>query len=164
MAEALNRGKWSQFGVPHGGWMCVDIEDLLRPDATCEMCEEREIRYVHHMTHPDYEVELKVGCVCAGHMEGNTAAAAEREQRLKSTAGRRSRWLTRRWNESAKGNPYLRTDGYTVTIFPSKFGGFSFSLKRELGPKPVFSPRSYPTEERAKLAAFEALTRATTHA
>jgi len=53
-------GKWSQAGVPHRGWTCVDIDDLGEPSATCEMCETQEIRYVHrdlaarrrHMTTP----------------------------------------------------------------------------------------------------------------
>jgi hypothetical protein len=25
---AAQRGKWSEAGVPHRGWICVDIEDL----------------------------------------------------------------------------------------------------------------------------------------
>jgi hypothetical protein len=23
-----NKGKWSQKGIPHTGWKCVDIEDM----------------------------------------------------------------------------------------------------------------------------------------
>ena len=41
-------GKWSQAGVPHKGWIWVDIEDLGEPSATCEMCETQEIRYVQY--------------------------------------------------------------------------------------------------------------------
>jgi hypothetical protein len=37
----------------------------------CEMCESQTIRYVQHMEHPDYPDVLKVGCICAGHMEEN---------------------------------------------------------------------------------------------
>ncbi len=159
MVENINRGKWSQPGVPHTGWTCVDIEDLLKPDATCEMCESAEIRFVHYMRHPSYQDELKVGAICAGHMEGNVAAAKEREQHLKSIAGRRSHWLTRKWRESAKGNAVLNTDGHVVTIFPSKWGGFSYSVKPEFSTKPVFSRRRYPTPDRAKLAAFDELIR-----
>lgn len=59
-------GKWSQPGVPHKGWTCLDIEDLGEPSATCEMCEAQEIRYVHHMEHPNYSGSLGCGCVCAG--------------------------------------------------------------------------------------------------
>jgi hypothetical protein len=30
---AAKRGKWSAAGVPHKGWVCVDIEDLGEPSA-----------------------------------------------------------------------------------------------------------------------------------
>ncbi|GHV31592.1 hypothetical protein AGMMS4952_20620 [Spirochaetia bacterium] len=56
------RGKWSDKGVPHKGWKCIDIEDLGEPSLTCEMCESQEIRYVHYMKHPGYKDILKVGC------------------------------------------------------------------------------------------------------
>jgi hypothetical protein len=58
-------GKWTQAGVPHKGWTCVDIEDLGSPDHVCEMCEVQPVRYVHSMEHPNHET-LRVGCVCAG--------------------------------------------------------------------------------------------------
>lgn len=67
---AAGRGKWSQPGLPHRGWHCVDIEDLGEPQVECEMCESQTIRFVHHMEHPDYSQVLEVGCICAGHMEG----------------------------------------------------------------------------------------------
>ena len=54
-------GKWSQAGVPHRGWTCIGVDDLEEPDHICEMCEHAEVRYVHVMTHPDYEGELLVG-------------------------------------------------------------------------------------------------------
>ena len=31
---ATKHGKWSKTGVPHRGWICVDIEDLGMIDAT----------------------------------------------------------------------------------------------------------------------------------
>lgn len=76
---AAKRGKWSVAGVPHKGWICVDIEDLGEPSSECEMCESQTIRYVHHMQHPDYPGVLQVSCVCAGHMEGNLAASRARK-------------------------------------------------------------------------------------
>lgn len=83
------RGKWSVAGVPHRGWMCVDIEDLSSPSAECEMCESQSIRYVHHMQHADFPQVLQVGCICAGHMEGSLAASSAREASMKSRAGKR---------------------------------------------------------------------------
>ncbi|MBO1518817.1 hypothetical protein J3U76_04035, partial [Oceanisphaera sp. DM8] len=76
---AARRGKWSRSGVPHRGWHCVDIEDLGSPQVECGMCESQSIRYVHHMEHPAYPEVLEVGCVCAGHMEEDVAAARTRE-------------------------------------------------------------------------------------
>jgi hypothetical protein len=53
-AVATQRGKWSQVGVPHKGWRCIDVEDLGSPNQVCQMCESREIRFVHRMEHDDY--------------------------------------------------------------------------------------------------------------
>lgn len=80
-------GKWSQPGVPHKGWTCID-EDIVEGDdlETCEMCEWAEVRYVHVMTHPEWEGELRVGCICAGHMQEDMAGAQRREAELKRRA------------------------------------------------------------------------------
>ena len=67
-------GKWGQLEVPHTGWTCVSVDDLGAPDAVCEMCETQEIRYVHHMEHPDYRESLGVGCICAETMEDDYEA------------------------------------------------------------------------------------------
>lgn len=76
----MNRGKWSQPGVPHKGWYLVDFEDLGDVDETCQMCEAMSIRYVHHMEHPEYPDVLGVGQVCASNMEEDYAAAQARER------------------------------------------------------------------------------------
>jgi hypothetical protein len=98
MAETTSKatGKWSQPGVPHKGWTCVDIEDLGEPSAVCEMCETQEIRYVHHMEHPNYVGSLGCGCICAGRMEEDYEGARRREQAFRNAAGRRQRWLSRK--------------------------------------------------------------------
>ncbi len=102
-------GKWSKPGVPLIGWTCVGVEDLGEASAVCEMCETQEIRYVHSMSHPDYAEELQVGCVCAGRMENDYIGPRSREKALRSAAGRKKRWLGRKWKISARGNPYLNT-------------------------------------------------------
>jgi hypothetical protein len=71
-------GKWSRAGVPHKGWRCEDVEDLERDRAICEMCEVAEVRYVHTMVHASWG-RLRVGCVCAGNMEGDYVGAVARE-------------------------------------------------------------------------------------
>ena len=72
--------RWDQPGVPHKGWHCVDVVDL-RADgesadetdyATCQMCGNEKIRYVHIMEHPELDENFDVGCVCAEKMSGDT--------------------------------------------------------------------------------------------
>jgi hypothetical protein len=40
-------GKWSEPGVPHRGWNCIDIHDVGEPSHLCEMCESQMVRYIH---------------------------------------------------------------------------------------------------------------------
>jgi hypothetical protein len=151
------RGKWSQSGVPHRGWTCVDIEDLGEPSVICEMCESQEIRYVHHMEHLDYGT-LATGCVCAGHMEGDLVAARTREASMQSRTGKRKRWLSRNWKISAKGNPWLRAEGFRITVY-ERGGGWATTVSVEDNSAVYHARRNWPTIEQAKLAAFDHLTR-----
>ncbi len=154
---AAGRGKWSKPGVPHKGWQCVDIEDLGEPDLECEMCESQIIRYVHHMEHPNYPEALHVGCICAGHMEGDLAAARTREASMKSRVGKRKRWLTRAWRVSAKGNEWIKADGFRVVVYP-RGDGWAATVSSEDNSFVQHSRRNYQTEQRAKLAAFDHIT------
>ncbi len=155
---ASGRGKWSVAGVPHKGWQCVDIEDLGEPQVQCEMCESQTIRYVHYMEHPKYEEVLEVGCVCAGNMEGDLVAAKHRETTMKSTSSKRKRWLTRKWKVSAKGNPWLRADGYRITVY-ERAGGWAATVSDDEKDKVFHSRRNYKTEELAKLWVFDYITK-----
>lgn len=92
--HALNRGKWSLRDVPHKGWVYVNTEDLEESQIECEMCESQMIRYVHEMKHPNYPGVLKVGCICASHMEENPAASKKREADLKRQAGKKKRLVS----------------------------------------------------------------------
>jgi len=152
------RGKWSDAGVPHKGWHCVDIEDLGELNATCEMCESQAIRYVHHMEHPSYQNVLAVGCVCAGHMEGDISAARGREASMRSRVSKRTRWLTRNWMTSAKGNPTIKADGFRVTVYP-RGEGFAATVAAQEGDGVYHARRNYRTIEAAKPAAFDHITR-----
>jgi hypothetical protein len=83
-AEAGHFGKWRERGVPHKGWQCIDVYELDRgEEQTCEMCETASIHTVHVMRHPNYEGELEVGKICAGHMQQDLARAREREDEFK---------------------------------------------------------------------------------
>ena len=150
-------GKWSQVGVPRKGWTCVSVDDLGAPDTVCEMCETQEIRYVHHMEHPDYRESLGVGCICAQHMENDYEAPRRRERTLRNAAQRRRRWLSRKWQVSAKGNAYLNTDGMNITVYRRTRILWAARIEERATGRSVTSKGRYTSEHAAKLAAFDAI-------
>lgn len=149
-------GKWRQPGVPHSGWICEDIEDLGAPTAVCQMCEVRSIRYVHHLTHPDFGDEaLGVGCVCAEKMEQDYVQPRARERNLRNAAARKRRWLTRNWRISASGNDFLNTDGMNIVVFQRPNGTWSTRITDRFSSAKKYSRRTYASEDAAKLKAFD---------
>ena len=151
------RGKWGKKGVPHKGWICVEIEDLGSPDKICDMCESQEIRYAHHMEHQGYPDVLVVGCICAGNMEQDLHAAKARDSQMRSRFSKRKRWLSRKWKISKKGNPWITSDGYRVTVY-RKDAGWGATISAVDKPYVVHSRRAFPNVEGAKLSAFDAVT------
>lgn len=114
---------WNQPNIPHKGWIFLDVIDAETAEATCEMCGNERIRYVHMMAHADYPERLGVGCVCAEKMSDDYVNPRRRERVLRYAAAKRVRDKqrelddkeTRRqqifaavWQESKNGNPYLR--------------------------------------------------------
>jgi hypothetical protein len=156
-------GKWSQPDVPHKGWECVGIDDLEEPSAICEMCEAQEIRFVHHMEHPEYPGTLACGCICAGNMEENYDAARNRESGLRNLASRRTRWLSRCWRTSRSDNAYLNVDGYNVVVFQTG-DRWSFLIRDMETGKSVKARKTYDTETSAMLRTFDAVLWAKQHA
>jgi hypothetical protein len=155
--ETTATGKWTQRGVPHKGWRCVDIEELEEQDHLCEMCEARHVRFVHVMEHPTYRETLRVGCVCAGHMEEDPVRARKREADYKTERSRRLRWLQRTWRVSASGNEFLNTnDGFNVVIF-AKGSIWAGRIEHRSSGYQRTSKRPYRTSDEAKLAAFDAM-------
>jgi hypothetical protein len=117
------------------------------------MCQSATIRYVHIMEHPDRAgCPLAVGCVCAGHMEGDYSRARARERRVRDLPERRDRWASSGWKTSRKGNHYRRRLGVYVTVFPCD-GGFKVCVDRE-----YFGP--FATAREAKLRSFDIIDRA----
>jgi|SRR5271165_1274721 len=149
-------GKWSDSGIPHKGWEFIDFEDLEEPSETCEMCESQTIRYVHVMKHVDYPRPLRCGCDCAGRLSGDYEGAERRERLAKNVAARRVKWLTRNWRSSNKGYPFLRTDGFVITIFPEG-SRWKACVADSISDNKRFSYRTFETEDKAKLAAFDAM-------
>ncbi len=149
---------WTEPGVPHKGWHFVDVIDL-RPDdtpveeteyATCDMCGNERIRFVHIMEHDNYQT-LHVGCVCAEKMSNDYSGPREREQQVRSRSIRRQKWLTRKWRTSYSGNSFLNVDEHNFVVFANKLrpGKWSYSIDG------VFSKASYNSQSEAKLALFD---------
>ena len=90
--------RWDNPGIPHKGWTLIGYEDI-REDAlddedfeyeTCEMCHNERIRYVHILTHPDYNGEIRVGCDCACKMTDDYVSHPEHERQMRNRAARRN--------------------------------------------------------------------------
>lgn len=148
---------WDQKGVPQKGWTCEGITDLGSPVGQCEMCGREEIRYVHQMAHEDYEGGLDVGCVCAEKMEDDYVNPRRRERDLKNVAARRKRWLTRKWKTSQSGNPYLKTDGFHIVVYPLSDGSWGGKITDLQTGDAVTNRRRYAHADRAKLGAFDGM-------
>lgn len=147
-------GLWARSGIPHRGWTCTDIEDLEDDREICEMCESTEIRYAHIMSHPDYPEPLRVGCICAGHMEGDYTVARLREAELRNLVFRRNNWLSRKWRKSFYGNEYLNVGEFNIVVY-AKGRAWGVMIKHRRTGQGVKSDDPYPTCEAAKLAGFD---------
>lgn len=148
-------GKWSDKGVPHKGWTCIDTDDLGSDNMqTCEMCEASEIRYTHTMTHPSYEGPLVVGVVCAGHMEEDLQRARRREREVRNRSARRERWPHSNWKVSKNGNEYRNHAGYSCLIkeWPQ---GWQLMIKPLPEDEWIRGRKRFATSEEAKLAGFD---------
>ena len=109
--------KLKDWGAPLDGWFCKEIIDVREDDeeaplATCELCDCSKVRFVHVMDHLLYFEELRVGCICAGVMQGNILAAKERENLMKNRSKRRKNFLKKKWNQKYGG--YYRKQFWLV--------------------------------------------------
>jgi hypothetical protein len=154
--------RWDRPDIPHKGWSNVDVEDMGEPCFECELCGYPEVRFVHVMVNPEYTGELRVGCVCAGHLEGDYTAAKDRERGARNAASRRDRLARRhrkallnwadlsRWRVSGKGNYSRRSPAGRVTLFPDRCR--SGAWKAVIGDR--FGSISYPGPEDAARGTF----------
>lgn len=145
-------GKWDDPRVPKRGWSCFDIDDLGDVEGVCDMCEVKDIRYVHWMSHPDWPHALGCGCICAGHMEEDQ----ERARRREATFRQGQRWLARRWRCSMSGNEYINAMGYHVAVW-RRGGVWAAIVKHRASGWQRVSQLPYWTSDEAKLAALDVL-------
>lgn len=83
----------------------------------CEMCGNEKIRYVHHMEHEEYPQGLDVGTVCAGNMESDIDGSKSRMRDFKKTLSGKSKWVSKDWKISHKGNLYKIVPGGTCGVY-----------------------------------------------
>ena len=110
---------------------------------------------MHFLRHPEYDRELRVGCICASKMIEDYAAPLERERNQKNRTNRKGNFMKRSWSyKSGTGNYCLRYKGENITIMRSKYGsgwGVVFKGKGYW----EYHGRKIDDLETAKLVAFE---------
>lgn len=113
-----------EWNAPLDGWYCDDVIDIEEENSsdglyTCELCGCSRVRFVHVMQHDEYFEEVRVGCVCAGIMEGDVLAARERERIIKNRAKRKRNFPKRKWKTNYFGALELKYKGSLIHILPS---------------------------------------------
>jgi hypothetical protein len=93
--------------------------------ATCQMCQSAQIRFGHHMQHPDFDQTLVCCCPCAEHMcEGYDGKESEREARADAARKKGLRMIV--WRTSASGTSiFCRTQDNYIGIVFWKFRSYS---------------------------------------
>jgi hypothetical protein len=157
---------WSEADFPRKEWRCIGVDDLKDNAAAdgdfeygvCEACGKERIRFVHYMTHEAYPRVIATGCMCAGRLEEDVAAPRERELKAERRAGRRSRWLSRKWKRSKNGGTYLRIEGFVVGTCADNYhlGKWRFWIMDPEG-EFVKNYGRYDSDRQARLALFDKL-------
>lgn len=159
---------WDIKGIPHKGWICIGMIDLGE-DADdmnfetrraelyeeCEMCNQEGIRYVHIMEHPQYDRQLRVGCVCAEKMENDYFAPRDRENALKNRHSRKMNFLKRDWQYRTNGNLVLKYKGRYITIMQSKYNQSEYGVAYDNDYVWRYQGSKIRDIRTAKLVAFE---------
>jgi hypothetical protein len=155
--------RW-RAGLPRKGWACLAVVDHEEPEFTCQLCGYNAVRFVHVMAHDSHPGELRVGCVCAGHLEEDYAAPRQRERVARNAASRRARvrerhraaraaWVDLGWRTSAKGNLWRGAGAGRVVILEDTWrpGWWKAAIGDQFGSV------SHPTAEAAMLDVFDVI-------
>jgi hypothetical protein len=129
-AKCIKRLK--EWGAPMEGWYCIQMYDVADEDdspddvalAVCELCDCSSVRYVHVMQNHDYFEDVKVGCICAGIMEGDIFAAKARDNELKNRARRKRNFPNRKWYRTINGNLRISYRGQSIYINKDRNGNY----------------------------------------
>lgn len=148
---------WKTLGLPHKGWSLETVIDI-REDGrsveeteyeSCMMCNNERIRYVHIVTHPDIEIEYRVGCICAGKMIEDYAKPRELQNKLEKKANSRKSWIKKEWHTLITGNQIYTFEGHRLLIFKD---AKTKRYKCQIGK--VWGNKTFDNVEQAKSAIF----------
>lgn len=158
---------WDKEGIPHKGWVCVEMVDLGEGledlDAeerkgyyeTCEMCSQEGVRFVHVMEHPEYDGQLRVGYKCAEKMENDYINPKSRETNLKNKHSRRKNFLKRDWTHRSNGNFTMKYKGLNITIMPSRYKSGEYGVIFNNKYNWIYNGKKIKSFDEARLIAFE---------
>lgn len=115
-----------KLGAPTSRWWCELVIDYGSEAFTCELCGCKKVRYVHVMEHADYPDKLRVGCICAGVMEGNILNAQKRDHEARLRSQRKSNYLKKQWAAISEDCWQLRYKHRHMSIERDVFYGREF--------------------------------------
>lgn len=125
--EMGTEGKWNKPGIPHRGWTHEGVEDLKDITGVCEMCDKTRIRYLHNVSHDEYD-NLTVGRDCAEKMCNDYENPKKREAATKK-ANRQREIQERREIERLN---QIRRDWLDLTKWrTTSKGGYSRKIGHE---------------------------------
>ena len=114
--------KLKAMGAPLVGWYCEEVIDWGEATFTCELCGYKNVRFVHVMVHKAFSEKLRVGCICAGNLEGDIFAAKVRDKEARAKSRRKKNFLKKEWREES-GMLTLRFKNQKLTIEQDSFLG-----------------------------------------
>jgi hypothetical protein len=96
-------------GFPHKGWHLLDCEDLLAPQATCQVYPNHpNLRYVFSIRHDEANLELKAGRQCCSNLTDEKRDDLKRRESL----ARRKTAQKRLKQPSSNNNLFLELGQY----------------------------------------------------
>lgn len=147
--------RWDKPGMPHKGWVYLDVIDTGDYEEICECCGKESIRFLHEIKHEDY-AQLSVGCKCAEKLCNDYVQPKKRERLKQSYAKVKDKWLNGEWKEAKyTGNSYKVAFNHIMTIFyHEKDKCWKFSVANRATDEVFFSDK-YIERHEAKAALFK---------
>jgi hypothetical protein len=151
---------WNQEGIPHKGWLLINVIDLKEEfDESyeieyehCMMCGHQGIRYVHLVVHEKVAEQFRVGCDCAEKMTNDYLNPEKLEKELRNRANRKKNWVKKEWKTTINGNHYLKIETHFILIYIDKK-----TQKYKVKIDETFGKKEFVTLIEAKIAAFNGI-------